>query len=94
MCTAVVIGLDPATHSREALLVRHNRRHLFETPSIVTVWSQTYWYSVPFRGKHFLRFRRFTESEHKREGMGLLEYQALPFLRYVAHDGWLCTFTI
>jgi hypothetical protein len=26
--------------------------------------------------------------------MGLLEYQALPSLRDVAHDGWLCTFTI
>ncbi len=27
------------------------------------------------------------------EGMGLLEYQAIPSLRDVAHDGWLCTFT-
>jgi hypothetical protein len=26
--------------------------------------------------------------------MGLLEYQALPPLRNVAHDGWLCIFTI
>jgi hypothetical protein len=25
--------------------------------------------------------------------MGLLEYQAMPFLREVAHDGWLGTFT-
>jgi hypothetical protein len=25
--------------------------------------------------------------------MGLLEYQAMPSLRDVAHDGWLCTFT-
>jgi hypothetical protein len=24
--------------------------------------------------------------------MGLLEYQAMPSLRDVAHDGWLCTF--
>ncbi len=30
----------------------------------------------------------------QREGMGLLEYQALPTLRDVAHDGWLCTFTM
>jgi hypothetical protein len=26
-------------------------------------------------------------------GMGLLEYQTMPSLRDVAHDGWLCTFT-
>jgi hypothetical protein len=25
--------------------------------------------------------------------MGLLEYRAMPSLRDVAHDGWLCTFT-
>ncbi len=30
---------------------------------------------------------------HQREGMGILEYQAMPFLRDVAHDVWLCTFT-
>jgi hypothetical protein len=30
----------------------------------------------------------------QREGMGRLEYQAMPSLREVAHDGWLCTFTI
>jgi hypothetical protein len=30
----------------------------------------------------------------QREGTGLLEYQALPSFREVAHDGWLCTFTI
>jgi hypothetical protein len=30
----------------------------------------------------------------QREGMGLLEYQDLPPLRDVAHDGWLCIFTI
>ncbi len=28
----------------------------------------------------------------QREGMDLLEYQAMPFLRDVAHDGVLCTF--
>jgi hypothetical protein len=28
------------------------------------------------------------------EGMGLLEYQAKLYLRDVAHDGWLCTFTM
>jgi hypothetical protein len=26
--------------------------------------------------------------------MGLLEYQAMPSLNDVAHDRWLCTFTI
>jgi hypothetical protein len=30
----------------------------------------------------------------QREGMGLLECQAMPSWRDVAHDGWLCTFTI
>jgi hypothetical protein len=24
----------------------------------------------------------------------LLEYQAMPSLRDIAHDGWLCTFTV
>jgi hypothetical protein len=28
---------------------------------------------------------------YQREGMGLLEYQAMPSLRDVAHDGVLCT---
>jgi hypothetical protein len=27
--------------------------------------------------------------DHQRAGMGLLEYQALPFFRDIAHDGWL-----
>ncbi len=31
-------------------------------------------------------------SRH-REGMGLLEYQAMPSLRYAGHDGVLCTFS-
>jgi hypothetical protein len=30
----------------------------------------------------------------QREGMGLLEYQAMPSFRDVAHDGWLCTLAI
>jgi hypothetical protein len=34
------------------------------------------------------------DLHNQREGMGLLEYQAMPSLRGVAHDGWLCTFTI
>ncbi len=34
MCTAVLIGWDPATHGRGALLVSQNRRHLFVTPSL------------------------------------------------------------
>ncbi len=29
----------------------------------------------------------------QREGRGLLEYQALPSLRDIAHDGVLCTFS-
>ncbi len=29
----------------------------------------------------------------QREGMGLLEYQAMPSLRDIAHDGWLCKCT-
>jgi hypothetical protein len=29
-----------------------------------------------------------------REGMGLIEYNAMPSFRDVAHDGWLCTFTL
>jgi hypothetical protein len=33
-------------------------------------------------------------TQKQREGMGLLEYQAVPSLRDVAHDGWLCKFTI
>jgi hypothetical protein len=34
------------------------------------------------------------EVPAQREGMDLLEYQAMTSLRDVAHDGWLCTFTI
>ncbi len=34
------------------------------------------------------------DGPHQREGMGLLEYQVMRSLRDVAHDGWLCTFTI
>jgi hypothetical protein len=33
-------------------------------------------------------------TQRQREGTGLLEYQAMPYLHDVAHDGWLCTFTI
>ncbi len=33
-------------------------------------------------------------STSQRESMGLLEYQAIPPLRDVAHGGWLCTFNI
>ncbi len=36
----------------------------------------------------------FVYGHCQREGMGLLEYQAMPSLRDVAHDGWwLRTFT-
>jgi hypothetical protein len=28
----------------------------------------------------------------QKEGMGLQEHQAMPSLRDVAHDGWLCKF--
>jgi hypothetical protein len=34
------------------------------------------------------------EEEDQREGMGLLEYQAMPSLREVTYDGWLCTCTV
>jgi hypothetical protein len=30
----------------------------------------------------------------QKKGMGLLEYQAMPFSRDVPNEGWLCTFTI
>ncbi len=30
----------------------------------------------------------------QREGMGLLEYQAMPSLRDIVHDRWLCTLII
>jgi len=33
-------------------------------------------------------------SVKQRESMGLLEYQAMPSLRDVDHDRWLCTFII
>ncbi len=35
-----------------------------------------------------------TGGRDQREGLDLLEYQAMPSLRDVAHEGWLCTFTI
>jgi hypothetical protein len=38
-------------------------------------------------GKYRYRYKQ-------REGMGLLEYQAMHSLHDVAHDGWLSTFTI
>jgi hypothetical protein len=31
-------------------------------------------------------------SFYQKEGMGLLEYHAMPSLPKVAHDGWLCMF--
>ncbi len=39
-------------------------------------------------------YRFVTKGSDQREGMGLLKYQAMPFLHDVALDGWLCTFTI
>ena len=35
-----------------------------------------------------------SSERNQREGIGLLEYQAMPTLRDVAHDGWLCTISI
>jgi hypothetical protein len=32
------------------------------------------------------------KRREQKEGEGLLEYQAMPSLRGVAYDGWLCTF--
>ncbi len=46
-------------------------------------------FNVVFVG-HF----SFSGQSPRRESMVLLEYQAMPFLRDVANDGWLCTFTI
>jgi hypothetical protein len=40
--------------------------------------------------KHLRSLGYYTQIE----GMGLLEYQAMPSLRDLAHDGWLCTFLI
>jgi hypothetical protein len=34
------------------------------------------------------------ERQHQRQDMGLVEYQAIPSLRDVAHDGVLCTLVI
>ncbi len=33
-------------------------------------------------------------GKDQREGLSLPEYQAMSSLRDVAHDGWLCTFTV
>jgi hypothetical protein len=42
-----------------------------------------------------LEYQAVPSFRVQREGiMGLLEYQAVPSLRDVAHDGWLCTFTL
>ena len=46
------------------------------------------------RKTHRLFFLYFTDCRlDQREGMGVLEYQALPSLRDVAHEGVLCTFS-
>jgi hypothetical protein len=47
-------------------------------------------YRLGFVGKH--KFGK-SYSSHQREGMVLLEYQAMSSLRDLAHYGWLCTFT-
>ncbi len=36
----------------------------------------------------------FFDGYTQREGMGLLEYQAMTSLRDIAQDDFLCTFTI
>jgi hypothetical protein len=33
-------------------------------------------------------------GQSQRKGMGQLEYQSMPSLRGVAHDGWFCVFII
>ncbi len=38
--------------------------------------------------------KKNTNGLTQRESMALLEYQAMPSLRDVAHVGWLCTFII
>jgi hypothetical protein len=44
-----------------------------------------HWTSIPNYPHHLCHVQR--EYAY----MGLLEYQAMPSLRAVAHDGWLCT---
>jgi hypothetical protein len=40
-----------------------------------------------------VREERGEPSLSQPERRYLLEYQAMPSLREIAHDGWLCTFT-
>jgi hypothetical protein len=48
-------------------------------------WGRYYRYATPQR----CTYRR--HSCHQREGIALLEYQDMPSLRDLAHDGVLCT---
>ena len=41
----------------------------------------------------FLHSVSLDQIHNQREGMGLPEYQAMPLLRDLAHDGALCTFS-
>jgi hypothetical protein len=53
--------------------------------------AQDIWFLLfPFKGR--LAYIETYDILKPREGMGLLEYQAMPSMRDVAHDGWLCTF--
>ncbi len=52
------------------------------------------WVWRPLHGLKYISYPPPPHSLYQREGMGLLEYQAMPSLRNVAHDGWLCTFII
>ncbi len=49
--------------------------------------------NLPNRIKVNFPYLTPTQGSHQREGMGLLEYQAMPSLRDAAHDGVLCTFS-
>jgi hypothetical protein len=57
--------------------------------------------ATPLNGKYtddlsdtLFRFSLCKYSTNQRESLGLLEYQAIPLLHDVAHDGWLCTLTV
>jgi hypothetical protein len=47
--------------------------------------------TLPHIGAYKTNLKSYRSDQ--REGMGLLEYQAMPSLRDIAHDGVLCTFT-
>ncbi len=49
--------------------------------------------NLPNRIKVYFPYSTPTQGSHQREGMGLLEYLAMPSLRDVAPGGVLCAFS-